>query len=194
MNKFKKFRLKLLSSLGVNLGLINEIPDSTYNILRYRYHQNLPASFYLLFENMPNNSQIIKVLLLSTMFYDDFKVIIADNCYSKNYAYLETGDTVYDPELGIIADKSYYEIIFGIKNKELFDKEKVEDYKKSIKICDCDMWDCQKIPFDVIDEIIKQKNNYKGSRKKLIERQVDSYLKDIQYEDGLMIINMDHVK
>ena len=194
MNKLNRFRLKLLLSMGYQLGKLDYIPDKYYNMLRYRYHRKIPASFFLLLDNMPGNSDFIKLLLFTQVLDEDYQIVIADTKYEKNYPYVQTETNVYDVLTGIVVDREYYEKIFSIANKEEYERDKVEEYKKAINLPDSSYCDLQNVSMDLLDDIDQQYKNYKGRRKELITRQIESYFNDIHYEDGLMFLDFDKFK
>ena len=108
--------------------------------------------------------------------------------------YVEFEDKVYDVSVDAIIDKSYYEMMFGVSNKKVLPKDKIISFMDDFHICKDDIYDCQDISFDVLDEIENQYNNYQGKRKALMDRQVTSFFSDIHYEDDMIWIDLDHVK
>lgn len=189
MNKINELRLNIFSYIGANTGKINKIPDRVYNILRYRYHNKLPASFYLLFDNMPENSLILKNILLTKYFYDDedYKIIRAKSKLFGEHSYVECNDKIYDISIDAIIDKAFYEIMFGISGKISVSKEDIKRFIYDYNICSDSIEDCQDISFDLLNEIDRQYRHYSGKRNKLVERQVKSFFSDIHYENGMIL-------
>ena len=196
MNKFNKLRVQVFSYIGAQTNKIEKMPDKVYNSLRYYYHNRIPASFYLLFENMPENDDFLKNVLLTKYFpmTKDYQIIQANTKVFGQHIYIEFEDKVYDVSVDAIIDKNYYELMFGVSNKKVLSKDKIVSFMEDFHICTDDIYDCQDISFDTLDEIEKQHEAYQGKRKALIDRQVTSFFNDIHYEDGMLFIDLDHIK
>ena len=195
MNKFNELRVNIFSYIGANTGKISKIPDRVYNMLRYKYHKKIPASFYLLFENIPKNSEFLKNILLTKYFSNnqDYNIVLADTKVFGPHYYVELNDEVYDVTIDAIIDKKFYELMFGVSNKKEAPKEKIMNYMKLCNMCNDDIYHCQDLPFEFLDDIQEQLDNYQGRRKELLERQVTSFFHDIKYEDGIMFLDIDHM-
>lgn len=196
MNKFNKLRVSIFSYIGANTDKIEKIPDKVYNMLRYRYHNRLPASFYLLFENMPENDDFLKCVLLTKYFptNKEYQIVQANTKVFGNHMYVEFEDKVYDVSIDAIIDKKYYEMIFGVSHKKILHKDAILEFMDEFNICKDDIYKCQDISFDTLDEIEEQYKNYEGKRKDLMDRQVTSFFHDIHYEDDMIWTDLEHVK
>ena len=192
MNKFDKLRIQLYSMYGNRYQFLEPIPDSYYNRLRYIYHQGLPLSFYLLFENISDANEVKKCLFFTKILEpkDEYKIVSA-NCrfFKDKHSYLEVNGKVYDINLGIIADKAYYERMFNPKNKLSSNKEAIQGYINKFGIGFDLMSNVYKVPLHILDELARVKDTYEGKHKELIIRQIESYFKDVHYEDGLLFID-----
>jgi hypothetical protein len=83
--------------------------------------------------------------------------------------------------------------MFGVSNKKAAPKEAIMNYMKLCNMCSDDIYHCQDLPFEFLDDIQEQLDNYQGRRKGLFERQVTSFFHDIKYEDGIMFLDIDHM-
>ena len=192
MKKYDELRVKLLSNIGANTGKIRNIPDHMYNRLRYLYHQGLPMSFYLLFEDIPNNGTLLKNIMFTRIFneMDEYKIVNAELKTLHNHTYIECNDEVFDIDLNMVADKEYYELMFKPEDKQYLSKEQIREFIKVHNIGGSRLEDSFFVPLEVFDSIKEQADNYDSYHKDLIDRQVNSYFKDINYDDGMIIINI----
>ena len=192
MNKFDKLRIKLLTIYGNRLEYLEPIQDNYYNKLRYYYHQGLPISFYLLFKNIANINDVSKCILFTKVLdsKDDYRIVSAKCRFLGNHAYLEVNDKVYDVDLNVIADKAYYEAMFKPRYKKVSNKQEIIDYIERHHVGEDRIEKVDNVPLSILDEIDKQRKEYDGKHKELIERQVNSYFHDVHYVDGLLYMDI----
>ena len=192
MNKFKKMQIQLLTMYGNKMECLEPIQDHYYNRLRYLYHQGLPVSFYILFNKIADINDVTKCILFTKILEptDDYRIVSAQCKYVGNHAYLEVNGKVYDVCLNVIADKDFYEMMFKPRNKKVSNKEDIIDYIDRHHVGDDSIDNAYKVPLTILDEIDRQRKEYDGKHKELIERQVSSYFHDIHYDDGLLFMDI----
>ena len=192
MNKFEKLKMKLLARFGVEYEMIKNIPDHYYNKLRYMYYRGLPISFYLLFDGILPINDITKAILFTKVFdtRQDYRIVNADLKTLGNHTFIECDDEVFDISLNKIINKDYYYKIFNPMNMLTSSKEDIISFIKHHKINDCRLEDAFGVPLEIFEQIEELVNNYDGDRKELLDRQVNSYFNDINYDDGMIIINI----
>lgn len=191
MKAYDKLRMSLMIYSASLTHKISQIPDYYYNRLRYRYHKGLPASFYMLFNNIPDNSSITRCLLFTTIFdaSDDYRIITGMTKLFGRHTYIERNGEIYDIDLNLICPPQYYQQLFNPTNKIVNTKECIEDFIKEYNVGQDSIDNVYKVPLHILDDIKDQKDKYTGKHKELIDRQVDSFFRDINYEDGLLFID-----
>ena len=195
MKKYDKVRLSLYTYYGTVNGYIEHIPDNYYNRLRYMYFEGLPISFYLLFKDISYMSDAFKTLLFTRIFdkNDEYRLVNADTKVLGNHTFIEYGDDVFDVIINAKINKEYYYKIFKPTNIKISSKDSINDFMDKIMAGE-DINDVFNVPVSILDSINRQAKDYTGSKKELIERQVTSYFHDINYDDGLLITDINKIR
>lgn len=195
MKKYDKVRLSLYTYYGTVNGYIEHIPDSYYNRLRYMYFEGLPISFYLLFKDISYLSDAFKTLLFTRIFdkNDEYKLVNADTKVLGNHTFIEYGDDVFDVIINAKINKEYYYKIFKPTNIKISSKDSINDFMDKIMAGE-DINEVFNVPVSILDSINRQAKEYNGVHKELIDRQVTSYFRDINYDDGLLIMDINKIR
>jgi uncharacterized protein YdcH (DUF465 family) len=69
-------------------------------------------------------------------------------------------------------------------------KDEIDAIIKEYEIGSSNLKDAENVDIDKLDKLDDMIKNYKGKHKALYDRQVKSYFDDINYEDGLLYIDI----
>jgi hypothetical protein len=191
INNIQKARIGAYAFMGATLGKIKHIPDYMYNKLRCYYHNGVPFSFFILFPEIFTIKPFDRCILFTKVLEEnDYQIVLADKTVMGQRSFIIANDKVYDIGLGTITDKDYYFKLYKPSDLTIMQKDEIDAIIKEYEIGSSNLKDAENVDIDKLDKLDDMIKNYKGKHKALYDRQVKSYFDDINYEDGLLYIDI----